>query len=61
MKIAVIVLGLLVAGCTGETITVERKFIEAYNELVTAQEELINVLETQVELLAIKCIAGHEI
>ena len=56
MKIAVIILGLLVAGCTNE-----ESVITAYSELVAAQEELINVLGIKIELLEIKCDNGHEI
>ena len=56
MRIAVIILGLLVAGCT-----TEESIIEAQYEYIEAQEQLISVLEIQVKLLKTKCNVGHEI
>ena len=60
MKIAIIMLGLFVVGCADADLNEESVF-QAYNELIAAQEEVINLLETKVDLLEIKCNVGQEV
>ena len=59
MRIAIIILSLLVAGCAEKSH--EETLIIVYKELVAAQELQIELLERKTKLLEVKCNVGHEI